>query len=205
MAGGATTSAAAGDANIATTSAAGGGVNKVSTNAALKVVLSEQARMTSPPLNSTMIKDYADHYHGISSDFFLHKHNVSIDIPSHQHSVSVSVPAHSHNVPAHSHTIGEHYHTLQPHTHSMPPHSHTIDTTHRHDLEYSIFEQQSKCSNVKVYVNNVLVNGGAGINSDVDLDITRYIRIGQRNDIRIETDSNGRINCNLFTKSFVAF
>ena len=58
---------------------------------------------------------------------------------------------------------------------------------------------------MRVYVNNVLVNDQAPINSDVDLDITQHIRIGQRNDIRIETETNGRITCNLFTKSFVAF
>ena len=89
--------------------------------------------------------------------------------------------------------------------HQISDHTHTIDTTHTHDLDYAIFEQQSKCSNVRVYVNNVLVNTDAVINSDVDLDITKHIKIGQRNDIRIETDSNGRITCNLFTKSFVAF
>jgi hypothetical protein len=56
---------------------------------------------------------------------------------------------------------------------------------------------------VKVYVNNVLV--GQNINSDTELNITEKIKIGQRNDIRIETETNGRITCNLFTKSFAAF
>lgn len=126
-----------------------------------------------------------------------HTHNID----SHTHSIGT----HTHSMANHTHQLFDHVHVIQPHTHYIGDHTHIIDTTHKHELEYAIFEQQSKCSNVRVYVNNVLVNGAAGINSDVDLDITKYIRIGQRNDIRIETDSNGRINCNLFTKSFVAF
>lgn len=204
MAGGATTSSSAGNANISTTSASGGSVNKVLSNAAGQISLAEQMRMTTVPLNSDNVALYRDHYHGLQPEFFLHRHNVNIVIDSHAHSVSVNVPSHQHSVPAHSHTIGAHTHTIPSHTHTIPNHNHTIDTAHRHDLEYGIFEQVSMCSNVRVYVNNVLVNGSP-INSDVDLDITKHIKVGKRNDIRIETDSNGRISCNLFTKSFVAF
>lgn len=143
------------------------------------------------------------HSHLISASQFSHYHDVaiSINIPEHQH----TIPGHVHNIDVHYHEIPGHTHDLEEHHHEIPEHIHTIDMRHKHELLYGIFEEQSKCSNVRVYVNNVLVNSAAAINSDVDLDITKYIRIGQRNDIRIETDSNGRISCNLFTKSFVAF
>ncbi len=143
-----------------------------------------------------------DHYHTFDATLLDHTHSVRVlvNVPNHSH----TVPNHSHNIGAHTHNISDHTHTIPAHTHNISNHTHTVDTTHNHNLEYAIFEQQSMCSNVKVYVNNVLVNS-APINSDVDLDITKNIRIGQRNDIRIETDTNGRITCNLFTKSFVAF
>ena len=97
----------------------------------------------------------------------------------------------------------DHTHQIPDHTHQIPDHSHQIDTTHEHALKYGIFEEPSKCSNVKVYINNTLF--AENINSDKELNITEKIKIGQRNDIRIETETNGRITCNLFTKSFAAF
>lgn len=154
--------------------------------------------------------DFNKHTHIILSGLLNHNHSTDIvvDIPNHTHSTqahSHQIGSHTHNISAHTHTISAHTHTIPDHTHNISDHTHTIDTTHNHNLEYGIFEQDSRCSNVKVYVNNVLVNTNAPINSDVQLDITKHIRIGQKNDIRIETETNGRISCNLFTKSFVAF
>lgn len=154
--------------------------------------------------------DFNKHTHIILSGLLNHSHSTDIvvDIPNHTHSTqahSHQIGSHTHNISAHTHTISPHTHTIPDHTHNISDHTHTIDTTHNHNLEYGIFEQDSRCSNVKVYVNNVLVNTNAPINSDVQLDITKHIRIGQKNDIRIETETNGRISCNLFTKSFVAF
>ena len=154
--------------------------------------------------------DFNKHHHIILTGLLNHNHSTDIvvDIPNHTHSTQAhahQIGSHTHNISAHTHTISAHTHTIPDHTHTIPDHTHTIDTTHNHNLEYGIFEQESRCSNVKVYVNNVLVNTNAPINSDVQLDITKHIRIGQKNDIRIETETNGRISCNLFTKSFVAF
>ena len=141
------------------------------------------------------------HYHKIDAREIKHNHKVvvSINVPSHTH----DVPGHSHKIETHTHGLPDHTHQIPDHTHQIPDHTHQIDTTHEHALKYGIFEEPSKCSNVKVYVNNVLV--GQNINSDTELNITEKIKIGQRNDIRIETETNGRITCNLFTKSFAAF
>ena len=203
VSGGGTTSATGGSSTVQSTSAAGGATTVATTILASNVTGNPQYQLTSVPGPSNDVAYYGDHYHRISAQFFVHGHESDVKIPNHTHGVTVKVPAHSHTVPAHSHSIPSHQHTLPDHTHQISDHTHTIDTTHKHDLEYGIFEQQSNCSNVVVYVNNVVA--GQNINSDVDLDITKHIKIGQRNDIRIETQSNGRITCNLFTKSFVAF
>ena len=141
------------------------------------------------------------HYHEIDPREIKHNHKVevSIKIPGHTH----DVPSHSHNIGSHTHSLPDHTHQIPDHTHQIPDHSHQIDTTHEHALKYGIFEEPSKCSNVKVYINNTVF--AENINSDTELNITEKIKIGQRNDIRIETETNGRITCNLFTKSFAAF
>lgn len=92
---------------------------------------------------------------------------------------------------------GSHNHTMSV---SIPDHTHSINTTHNHVMEYGIFEQNSICSNVKIYVNNTLVR--QGINGDCDIDITSHIQIGQTNMIRVETSTNGRITINFQNKVF---
>lgn len=110
------------------------------------------------------------HYHVQDASLFSHKHDTVIEI---------EVPEHHH---------------------STPDHSHDLDTTHNHELQYAIHEQDSMCSNVRVYVNDVLVM--SGINNDTDVDITNYININRNNMIRIETDTNGRITVNFQNKVF---
>lgn len=116
-----------------------------------------------------------------------HKHTVEVPLPEHSHDVeiTVTVPEHSHgfsvNIPNHSHTL-------------------TMDTTHNHELEYAIHEQNSMCSNVRIYINDILVR--SNINSDCDVDITNYININKKNNIRIETDTNGRLTVNFQNKIF---
>lgn len=126
---------------------------------------------------------------------------------SHGHTMNTNQIRHTHEVivksDSHAHTVYDHTHQVYNHTHQVYDHKHTIDTTHSHNLEYAILEQNSYCSNVRVYVNDKLVRGG--INQGTQLDITSYININSTNNIRIETDSNGRITCNIFTKAFVAF
>jgi hypothetical protein len=201
--GGGTTSRTDGGRTVQSTSADGGGATVGHTILASNITGNPQYQETIDLGPSNDVADYGRHYHRVSHQFYVHGHNVDVRIPSHRHSVTVSVPSHTHEIPDHTHNIAQHRHTLPDHTHTIPNHTHTLDTTHSHQLEYGIFEQESNCSNVRVYVNNVLA--GQNINSNVDLDITQHIRINQRNDIRIETQTNGRITCNLFTKSFVAF
>ena len=110
------------------------------------------------------------HYHKQDASLFLHTHDTVVEI---------SIPNHHH---------------------STPNHSHDIDTTHNHELEYAIHEQNSMCSNVRVYVNDRIV--ASGINGDTEVDITNYININKNNIIRIETDTNGRITVNFQNKVF---
>ena len=110
------------------------------------------------------------HYHMQDASLFTHIHDTVVEI---------SIPNHHH---------------------STPNHSHDIDTTHNHELEYAIHEQNSMCSNVRVYVNDRIV--ASGINGDTEVDITNYININKNNIIRIETDTNGRITVNFQNKVF---
>lgn len=110
------------------------------------------------------------HYHMQDASLFTHIHDTVVEI---------SIPNHHH---------------------STPNHSHDIDTTHNHELEYAIHEQNSMCSNVRVYVNDRIV--ASGINGDTEVDITNYININKNNIIRIETDTNGRITVDFQNKVF---
>lgn len=110
-----------------------------------------------------------------------------------EHSHSVQVPSHSHNL-----TISAHTHGLD-----IPNHQHSINLNHTHSTDFAIYEEDSLPTNVKVYVNNVLVQDG--INTNAQVDITNKIILNSTNNIRIESDTNGRITCNLFAKTFVAF
>ena len=135
-----------------------------------------------------------DYY--INGDINAHGHTLDTDQIRHSHSVIIKNENHSH-------LVNNHTHQTYDHTHQISAHTHTLDTTHNHQLEYSIHEQNSMCSNVKIYVNDVLVQ--SGINQNKQVDITSYINKNTTNNIRIETDTNGRITCNIFTKAFVSF
>lgn len=117
----------------------------------------------------------------------------------HSHPYFYNTEPHTHNMP-HTHYMN-HTHSIE-HNHNIE-HTHTLNTEHSHTLDYGIFEQESLCSNVKVYVNDILIR--SGINSDTEIDITNNIKINQRNDIRIETDTNGRVTVNFFSKVFVGW
>lgn len=126
---------------------------------------------------------------------------------SHGHTLDTGQIKHTHSVilksDAHAHTVYDHTHQVYNHTHQVYDHTHAIDTTHNHNLEYSIHEQNSYCTNVRIYVNDVLVKGD--INESTQVDITSYVKVNSTNNIRLETDTNGRITCNIFTKAFVGF
>ncbi|WP_346938190.1 hypothetical protein [uncultured Clostridium sp.] len=118
-----------------------------------------------------------------------HVHLYYMQVLSHAHNMEISIPSHTHTISSHTHTISDH--------------THTLNTAHSHNLEYFIHEQSSICSNVKIYINDKLVR--SSIYGDTQVDITAYIVKNSKNDIRIETESNGRLTVNIFTKSFVAY
>ena len=111
-----------------------------------------------------------------------HYHNVYCS-EMHSHTVSVSI-----NIPAHYHTT--------------PNHTHSLNTTHSHNLSYGIYED-SKPTNVAVYVNGNLVV--SGINGDREIDVTRFMQLNKTNEIKITSATNGRIVCNVFSKTFVGY
>ena len=112
----------------------------------------------------------------------------------------------------HYHTIGEtwfrHSHyvsvpiSIPNHYHTTPNHTHSLNTTHSHNLSYGIYED-SKPTNVAVYVNGNLVV--SGINGDREIDVTRFMQLNKVNEIKITSATNGRIVCNVFSKTFVGY
>ena len=112
----------------------------------------------------------------------------------------------------HYHTIGEtwfrHSHyvsvpiSIPNHYHTTPNHTHSLNTTHSHNLSYGIYED-SKPTNVAVYVNGNLVV--SGINNDREIDVTRFMELNKVNEIKITSATNGRIVCNVFSKTFVGY
>ena len=116
-----------------------------------------------------------------------HYHTVEIPLISHTHDVDVTV-----TVPNHSHGYSL----------NIPNHEHTLDTTHSHNLSYGIYED-SKPTNVAVYVNGNLVV--SGINDDREIDVTGFMQLNKTNEIKITSATNGRIVCNVFSKTFVGY
>lgn len=172
------TSSNGGGFSIETTSGGGGYYNETTTpSTEAEVWWTPSTDMTIPIMKDITSDDKASWYWWLDLSYLRHYHDVAtkIEIPNHTHSVSVSKEAHSH----------------------------TLDTTHSHELEYSIHEQDSMCSNVKVYVNDVLV--AQNINGDTEVDITAHIKAGQKNNIRIESDTNGRLTANFYSKCFVGW
>lgn len=172
------TSSSGGGFSIETTSGGGGYYNKTITpSTEAEVWWTPSTDMTVPIGKNLSNADQSKWYWWLDLSYLRHYHDVSttIEIPSHSHSVSISKEAHSHE----------------------------INTTHNHGLEYAIHEQDSMCSNVKIFINDKLVR--QNINGNADVDITEHIAIGQTNNIRIESETNGRLTVNFHSKCFVGW
>ncbi len=172
------TSSSGGGFSIETTSGGGGYYNKTITpSTEAEVWWTPSTDMTVPIGKNLSNADQSKWYWWLDLSYLRHYHDVSttIEIPSHSHSVSISKEAHSHE----------------------------INTTHNHGLEYAIHEQDSMCSNVKIFINDKLVR--QSINGNADVDITEHIVIGQTNNIRIESETNGRLTVNFHSKCFVGW
>ena len=158
------------------TSEAGGGYHETKKHTGLSWSASDL--LTSPPAegNPTSIS----HYHIYT-------------VPAHFHDVEVEF-----NIDAHKHALPNHTHDISPHTHDT-----TIDWTHSHTQIYGLYEDSVVASNVSVYVNGTLVR--SGLNGDVELDIKNFVKIGQWNEIKFSSSTNGCIHWDLFMKSFNLF
>lgn len=102
---------------------------------------------------------------------------------------------------SHDHTVQLDF-SMEAHHHTVYEHVHQVSTVHSHNLEYGIYESTYP-TNVKIYVNDVLV--ASNINSNTQVDITNYMVLNSINYIKIESSTNGRIVCNVFSKCFTAF
>lgn len=87
------------------------------------------------------------------------------------------------------------YSSSSSHSHNFP-HTHGV-SSHTHNLIYGIYEDTTP-SNCAVYVNNQLVS--ASLFDSCELDITRYIKTNQMNEIKITSATRGRITANIASK-----
>ena len=126
-------------------------------------------------------------------DVGAHSHDIYLGILTHSHDIEMSfeIPNHTHTIPSHNHQISDHTHTV------------ALDWTHSHTQIYGIYEDSVVASNVSVYVNGTLVR--SGLNGNVELDIKNYVKIGQWNEIKFSSATNGCIHWDLFMKSFNLF
>lgn len=117
-----------------------------------------------------------------------HYHAAYVDGRSHNHSVSLSV-------------------SIPSHTHSIKSHTHSVDInipTHNHELTYGCIDldgAENLPSNVTLYINGVKVIGD--INADKEINITKYLRKGVLNEIKLTSSTRGNIYINLYNKSFI--
>lgn len=97
---------------------------------------------------------------------------------------------------------GEHYHETEIKI-NIKEHGHDVEDInieeHEHDIKYDIYED-SLPSNVSVFVNGVKVK--EGINNDIELDITKYMSLNKMNEVKIYSETRGRLVTNLFCSNF---
>lgn len=200
--GSSSTSTTSSGGGVSKSTISGGGVSK-STNSGGGLVLDvTTGGGTFKYAKATVaIANYPDDYF-ISGNTNKHGHIIDTSNQlSHTHEVYIRNEGHSHSfsTPDHSHSFStpDHSHNMQ-HTHNV-----SMEIAgHSHEPIYQIFEQDSTCSNVQVYVNDVLVQ--KNINGDCEIDITEYLKIGILNNIYITTATNGRINALVALQSFNA-
>lgn len=108
-------------------------------------------------------------------------------VKSGQHSHQISIPSHTHLF-----SIPNHYHWF-----SLPEHI--------HDIKYGIYTSTS-ATNISIYINSTNVTyelGGMFTTDQNNLDITKYIKIGQWNRIELNSSRLGRIDASCFIQAFV--
>ena len=115
-----------------------------------------------------------DHRHVVPADSLNHTHS----IPSHSH--SFSVPAHSHNISM---------------SFSVP--------NHTHDLIHGIYESNDMPSNVRIWVNHVLVAQNVYTNV-LGLNVAKNLHAGA-NLIEIISDSKGIVDFNMLVTGFLVW
>ncbi|MGL5330522.1 MAG: hypothetical protein ACRDD7_14720, partial [Peptostreptococcaceae bacterium] len=98
---------------------------------------------------------------------------------------------------------GNHTHNTDYHYHSTPNHIHAgIDISHQHEEVYGI-QESTLATNLIITVNGTLVANG--INGIAEIDIAQYLKIGQWNEVQIQSFSNGAVSWAIFTKTFDRF
>lgn len=121
-----------------------------------------------------------------------HYHTYTIPVHSHDVKIEIDIPAHNHTIPAHNHYINPHSHKI------------SFDWNHTHEQIYGLWEGNTVASNVSLYVNGTLVKSGMNGNVN-ELDIKNYIKIGQWNELKFTSSTDGSIAYDLFMKSFNLF
>ncbi|WP_440110391.1 hypothetical protein [Paenibacillus sp. QZ-Y1] len=109
---------------------------------------------------------------------------------NHQHAVTLQPHTHRFTVPEHAHSI------------TMPSHSHRITVPpHSHAIEYGIYEG-TMATGVQVIIDGI-ARGSRYYSSENNVDITQWIQSPGWHTIELSSLQLGRINANLYMKTFV--
>lgn len=168
---------------ITTSTANGGGANSSTVSGGGSVRVSEQRLVNDK--GETIVPIVESRQLGEVITGLLPEHGHSVNLPSHSHGFSLNPHQHQITIPSHEHNF-----------------SFSV-SNHDHKPIYGVVEQNSTCSNVTIYVNDVPIQ--TNINGDAVIDITSYLKLNTLNKIEISSATNGRINCLLSMTTFNSF
>lgn len=204
-AGGAHTATSSSGGGIAKSTYSGGGI--AITSGSSEYAVEDDFILTDAP---ELMSDDGWHLHRINLIWLQHTHPITIpahahnfDIPNHSHTVSIPNHSHTVSIPNHTHTV-----TLDDHTHrvTIPNHTHEVEIpSHNHDIVHGIYTGTS-ASGVGIIINGINRTsqlGGKFYTDENNIDITQYLAVGHWNEIRLTSDTLGRIDANVFIQAFV--
>ena len=81
-------------------------------------------------------------------------------------------------------------------------HNHIANISHKHELQYGI-KETTLPTDIVIKINDIVVV--KNINQDIEIEITKYLKLKQLNKIKIYSKTNGRIDALVYINKFVGF
>ena len=81
-------------------------------------------------------------------------------------------------------------------------HNHTANISHKHELQYGI-KETTLPTDIIIKINDIVI--AENINQDIEVEITKYLKLKQLNKIKIYSKTNGRIDALVYVNKFMGF